>query len=136
MQAHPGRIHVIQKSFELARRDQEALFGATAFAANPYLGARSCFAELLDVIDGAPIDLVIRRVLGDEAGDDKNRVRAQNISGLDLTSDVVSGFVAKGGIARGEGRVPIECVRDVGDYQSRVFHLAAQFAHLGVGMSN
>src|SRR6266542_1704745 len=132
VQAHPGARHVVEEQLELARAHQEALLGAAVLAADLDPGPGRRLGQPLQPLHRARIDLLVRRLLGDQARDDQDGVRAEDLRGLDLARDVPHRLLAHPRIAGGEGPIPVEGVGDVGDQESRVVDLAPQLAHVRV----
>src|SRR5207245_1360410 len=109
-----------------------ALLGATVLAA--YLDSRPGrrLRELLQGLHRARVDLLIGRLLGDDARDDEDRVRAEDLRRLDLPRDVLRRLLAHPRVTRRDRPIPVQRVGDVRDHEAGVVDLAPQLPHLRV----
>src|SRR5881392_1441309 len=89
--------------------------------------------QRLQGIDAALIDLIVRHFLRHEPGDDQDRIRAEQSRGLDLAFHDARRLVPDAGIARGQGRCPVQSRRDVGDDETSAFDSPPQLPHLRIG---
>src|SRR5947207_15975782 len=129
---HGGAVHVVQELPKLPRADEKPMLGVAVLASNPDTGAGGLLGQRPEGLYAALVHLVVGDFLGHQAGDQQDRVGAEQHRGLDLPLHDAHRPAPDGGVARGEGRGPVQSGGDVGYDETGVFDLAPQLPHLNV----
>src|SRR6266566_5553891 len=133
MDADERTVHLIEECPKFPGRQQEALFRITVLATDFDSSLGCDRRKLLHCVETALVDLVVRNLLGHQPSHHKDGVATEQLSRLQLALDDANRLGTEVGIARRERSLPMKAGRNVGDYQTGIFHLATQLRHLRVG---
>ena len=108
------------------------MLGVAVLASNPDTGAGGLLGQRPEGLHAALVHLVVGDFLGHQAGDQQDRVGAEQHRGLDLPLHDAHRPAPDVGVARREGRGPVQSGGDVGYDETGVFDFAPQLPHLNV----
>ena len=108
------------------------MLGVAVLASNPDTGAGGLLGQRPEGLHAALVHLVVGDFLGHQAGDQQDRVGAEQHRGLDFPLHDAHRPAPDLGVARREGRGPVQSGRDVGYHETGVFDFAPQLPHLSV----
>src|SRR2546421_10912051 len=129
---HRGIVDVVEKLPELARAHEKPVLGVAVLA--PDLDACPCgrLAQRPEGVHRALVHLVVGDLRGHEARDHEDRVGAEQYRGLDLPLHDARRPSPDRGVARGEGRGPVQPGRDVGYDEAGVLDLPPELPHFTI----